>query len=68
MTRNSMKVANEFKNLADNSMKSLASKEDIDSLNILIEEQSYPMKELGLKTKKLEEHVTANEEAIANFK
>ena len=67
MTRNSMKVANEFKNLADNSMKSLASKEDIDSLNILIEEQSYPMKELGLKTKELEENVTANEEAIAKF-
>ena len=38
MTRSSMKMANEFKNLLDDALKSLASKEDIDSLKMLIKD------------------------------
>ena len=67
MTRSSMKMANEFKNLLDDTVKSLASKEDIDSLKILIKEQSDTIKELGLKIVKLEEKVTTNEETIARL-
>ena len=48
-------------------MKSLASKEDIDSLKILIKDQSDMMTELGLKIVKLEEKVTTNEETIARL-
>ena len=62
-----MKMANEFKNLLDDTVKSLASKEDIDSLKILIKEQSDTIKELGLKIVKLEEKVTTNEETIARL-
>ena len=36
MTRSSTKMANKFKTLLDDEVKSLASKEDIDSLKILI--------------------------------
>ena len=60
-------MANEFKNLLDDTVKSLASKEDIDSLKILIKEQSDTRKELGLKIVKLEEKVTTNEETIARL-
>ena len=38
MTRRSTKMANEFKNLLDDAVKSLASKEDIDSLKMLIKD------------------------------
>ena len=67
MTRSSTKMANEFKNLLDDAVKSLASKEDIDSLIIVIKEQSDTIKELGLKITKLEEKVTSNEETIAKL-
>ena len=67
MTRSSMKMANEFKNLLDDAVKSLASKEDIDSLKILVKDQSDTIKELGLKIAKLEEKVTTNEETIARL-
>ena len=67
MTRSSTKMANEFKNLFDDAVKSLASKEDIDSLKILIKEQSDTIKELGLKITKLVEKVTSNEETTARF-
>ena len=67
MTRSSMKMANEFKNLLDDAVKSLVSKEDIDSIKILIKEQSDTIKELGLKKTKLEEKVTSNEETIARL-
>ena len=67
MTRSSTKMANEFKNLLDDAVKSLASKEDIDSLKILIKDQSDTIKELGLKIAKLEEKVTTNEETIARL-
>ena len=40
MTRSSTKMTNEFKNLLDDAVKSLASKEDLDSLKILIKDQS----------------------------
>ena len=40
MTRSSTKIANEFKNLLDDAVKSLASKEDLDLLKILIKDQS----------------------------
>ena len=65
MTRNSTKMANEFKNLLDDAVKSLASKEDIDLLKILIKEQSDTIKELGLKIVKLEKEVITNKETIA---
>ena len=65
MTRSSTKMANEFKNLIHDAVKSLVSKEDIDLLKILIKEQSDTIKELGLKIAKLEEKVTTNEETIA---
>ena len=58
-------MANEFKNLIHDAVKSLVSKEDIDLLKILIKEQSDTIKELGLKIAKLEEKVTTNEETIA---
>ena len=67
MTRSSTKMANEFKNLLDDAVKSLASKEDIDSLKILIKEQSDTIKELGLKITKLEEKVISNEKTIARL-
>ena len=67
MTRSSMKMANEFKKLLDDAVKSLVSKEDIDSIKILIKEQSDSIKELGLKKTKLEEKVTSNEETIARL-
>ena len=67
MTRSSTKIANEFKNLLDDAVKSLASKEDIDSLKILIKDQSDKITELGLKIVKLEEKVTTNKETIARF-
>ena len=67
MTRSSMKMGNEFKNLLDDAVKSLVSKEDIDSIKILIKEQSDTIKELGLKKTKLEEKVTSNEETIARL-
>ena len=67
MTRSSTKMSNEFKNLLDGAVESLASKEDIDSLKILIEDQSDTIKELGLKIVKLEEKVTISEETIARF-
>ena len=51
-------MANEFKDLLDDAVKSLASKEDIDSLKILIKEQIDTIKEFGLKITKLEEKVT----------
>ena len=38
MTRSATKMANEFKNLLDDALKSLASKEDIDSLKMLIKD------------------------------
>ena len=65
MTRSSTKMAKEFKNLLDDAVKSLASKEDIDLLKILIKEQSDTIKELGLKIVKLEEEVITNKETIA---
>ena len=65
MTRSSTKMANEFKNLLDDAVKSLASKEDIDLLKILIKEQSDTIKELGLKIVKLEKEVITNKETIA---
>ena len=49
MRGNSTKIANEFKNLLDDAMRSLASKSDIDPLKILIKELSDVIKELGLK-------------------
>ena len=58
MTRSSTNMANEFKNLLDDAVKSLASKGDNDSLKILIKEQSDTIKELGLKITKLEQKVT----------
>ena len=64
MTSSLTKMANEFKNLLDDAAKSLTSKEDIDSLKILIKEKSDTTKELGLKITKLEEKVTTNEETI----
>ena len=67
MTRSSTKMANEFKNLLDDAVKSLASKDDIDSLKILIKEQSDTIKELGLQIVKLEEKVATNEETIARL-
>ena len=67
MTRSSTKIANEFKNLLDDAVKSLASKEDIDSLKILIKDQGDTIKELGLKVVKLEQKVTTNEETIARL-
>ena len=52
-----MKMANEFKNVLNDAVKSLASKEYIDSLKILIKEKSDTIKELGLKkTKKKRLH------------
>ena len=67
MTRSSTKMANEFKNLLDEAVKSFASKEDIDSLKMLIKEQSDTIKELGLKLAKSEEKVTTNEETITRL-
>ena len=67
MTRSSTKMANKFKTLLDDEVKSLASKEDIDSLKILIQEQSDTIKELGLKIINLEQKVTTNEETIAKL-
>ena len=67
MIRSSTKMANEFENLLDDAMKSLASKEYIDSLKILIKEQSDTIKELGLKIVKLEEKVTTYEETMARL-
>ena len=67
MTRISTKIANEFKNLLDDVVKSLESKEDIDSLKILIKNQTDTIKELGLKIVKLEEKVTTNDETIARL-
>ena len=67
MTRRSTKMANEFKNLLDDAVKSLASKEDIDSLKIQIKDQSDMITELGLKIIKFEEKVTRNEETIARL-
>ena len=67
MTRSSTKIANEFKNLLDDAVKSLASKEDIDSLKILIKDQGDTIKELGWKVVKLEQKVTTNEETIARL-
>ena len=49
---------NEFKDLLDDVVKSLALKGDIDSFKILIKEQSDTIKELGLKITRLEEKVT----------
>ena len=49
MTRSSAKMANEFKSLLDDAVKSLVSKEGIDQLTILIKEESDTRKELGLK-------------------
>ena len=60
-------MANEFKHLLDDAVKSLASKEDIDSLKILVKEQSGMIKGLGFKITKLEEKVTSNEETIARL-
>ena len=67
MTRISTKISNGFKDLLDDAVKSLASKEDIDSLKILIKEQRDTMKEFGLKITNLEEKVTSNEETIARL-
>ena len=53
-------MVNEFKNLLDDAVKSLASKEDIDSLKILIKDQSDTIKELRLQIVKLEEKVKTN--------
>ena len=58
-------MASEFKNSLDGAVKSLASKGDIDSLKMLIKEQSDTIKEFRLKIVKLEEKVTTNEETIA---
>ena len=41
MARSSTKIANEFKNLLDDAVKSLASKEDIDLLKILIRDDTH---------------------------
>ena len=60
MTRSSTKITNEFKNLLDDAVKSLASKENIDSLKILIKDQSDTIKELRLQIVKLEEKVKTN--------
>ena len=65
MKGSSTKMANEFKNLLDDGVKSLASKEDINWLKISIKDQSDTIKELGLKIVNLEEKVTINEETIA---
>ena len=67
MTRISAKMANEFKNPLDDAVKSLSSKEDINSLKILIKEQSDTIKELGLKITNLEGKITTNEETIARL-
>ena len=67
MTRNLAKMANKFKNLLDHVVKSLASKEDIDSLKLLIMEQSETIKESELKITKLEEKVATNEEAMVRL-
>ena len=67
MTRSSTKMANEFKNLLDDAVKSLSSKEDIDSLKILIKEQNDTIKELDLKITELEEKVKSNEVTIAGL-
>ena len=48
-------------------MKSLVSKEDIDSLKIIMKDQSDSSKDLGLKIAKLKEKVTTNEETIARL-
>ena len=67
MTRISTKMANEFKNLLEDAVESLASKEYIDSLKKLIKEQSDTIKELGLKIVKSEEKIKTNEETIARL-
>ena len=53
MTGSSTKITNEFKTLLDDAVKSLASKEDIDLLKMLIKEQSDTIKDLGLKKNKV---------------
>ena len=67
MTRSSTKMANEFKNLLDDAVKYLSSKEDIDLLKILIKEQNDTIKELDLKITELEENVKSNEVTIAGL-
>ena len=67
MKGSSTKMANKFKNLLDDGVKSLASKEDINWLKISIKDQSDTIKELGLKIVNLEEKVTINEETIARL-
>ena len=52
MTRSSTKMDNEFKNLLDDAVKSLASKEDIDSLKILIKDQWHD-KRVGIENSKV---------------
>ena len=63
MTRSSTKMANEFKSLFDDAVKSLASKEDKNTTK----GTSDTIKQLGLKIRKLEEKVTTNEKTIARL-
>ena len=67
LTRSKSKMSAEIQAYIDQVMKTLASKEDINSLKVLMNDQNQLMKSLDLKVRKLEEKVEENNFTIKNL-
>ena len=67
LTRSKSKMSAEIQACIDQVVKTLASKEDINSLEVLINDQNQLIKSLDLKVLKLEEKVEENNFIIKNL-
>ena len=67
LTRSMSKMSAEVQAYIDQVVKTLASKEDINSLKVLINDQNQFIKSLDLKVLKLEEKVEENNFTIKNL-
>ena len=67
LTRSKSKMSAEIQAYIDQVMKTLASKEDINSLKVLMNDQKQLIKSLDLKVRKLEEKVEENNFTIKNL-
>ena len=67
LTRSKSKMSAEIQVYIDQVMKTLASKEDINSLKVLMNDQNQLIKSLDLKVRKLEEKVEENNFTIKNL-
>ena len=67
LTRSKSKISAEIQAYIDQVVKTLVSKEDINSLKVLINDQNQLIKSLDLKVLKLEEKVEENNFTIKNL-